>query len=377
VAKHSARFLIAAFAIAALGWTGSRLAAQSPEAVTPIPAPASELPSETASAGITRFSFLAYGDTRSRHDGIYIQPDHLMVVEGMLNAIQRLKDGPDAVKFVLSSGDGVVDGRQPQQWNRSFVDVVAKLTRDGGIPYFMAAGNHDVTSGATLDAPGRAVGLKNFLSLNENLFPREGSPRRLSGYPTYAFGYGNTFFLALDSNIAGDDAQFSWVEQQLEGLDRSRFTNIIVFLHHPVFSSGPHGGAVIEAPSAALRTRYMPLFNAHHVSAIFAGHEHLFEHWVEHYEDSSGKHRMDLIVSGGGGAPPYSYQGEPETRTFNMANQAAMEHLVKPGLNPGDNPYHFLIVHVNGDKLSIEVVGVDWGSTFRPYRSNAAELADR
>jgi hypothetical protein len=32
---------------------------------------------------------------------------------------------------------------------------------------------------------------------------------------------------------------------------------------------------------------------------------------------------------------------------------------------------------VNGDKLSIEVVGVDWGSTFRPYRSNAAELADR
>ena len=86
---------------------------------------------------------------------------------------------------------------------------------------------------------------------------------------------------------------------------------------------------------------------------------------------------MDLIVSGGGGAPPYSYQGEPETRTFNMANQAAMEHLVKPGLNPGDNPYHFLIVHVNGDKLSIEVVGVDWGSTFRPYRSNAAELADR
>ena len=83
MAKHSALFLIAAFAIAALGWTGSRLAAQSPEAVTPIPAPASELPSETASAGITRFSFLAYGDTRSRHDGIYIQPDHLMVVEGM------------------------------------------------------------------------------------------------------------------------------------------------------------------------------------------------------------------------------------------------------------------------------------------------------
>ena len=54
-----------------------------------------------------------------------------------------------------------------------------------------------------------------------------------------------------------------------------------------------------------LRKRYMPLFNAQRVRIVFSGHEHLFEHWVERYTDASGAHRMDLVVSGGGGAPLY------------------------------------------------------------------------
>ena len=312
--------------------------AQIPANVTPIPPPASALPSEQSSAGITRFSFLAYGDARSRHDGIYVQPDHLMVAEGMVNAINRLASGPDPVRFVLFSGDGVVNGREAGQWNTSFLPVVTRLTHDGGVPYFMAAGNHDVTAGLTTDAPGRSVALKNFLDLNAKLMPRDGSPRRLNGYPAYAFGYGNTFVLTFDSNIAADEKQFTWVKSQLEGLDRSRYVNVIVFIHHPVFSSGPHGAISVEPATATLRSKYMPLFNAHHVRAIFSGHEHFFEHWIEHYDDAQGTHRMDLVVTGGAGAPPYGYRGESETRTFNLENHAVMEHLVAPGSDPGDNP---------------------------------------
>ena len=52
--------------------------------------------------------------------------------------------------------------------------------------------------------PQRALGLHNTLTAMSKLIPPEGSPRRLSGYPTYAFGYGNAFFIALDSNIASD-----------------------------------------------------------------------------------------------------------------------------------------------------------------------------
>ncbi len=367
-ARAGAATLLLASAVAVL-------IGQNPETVRPIPAPAAPLPPEADTAGITRFSFLVYGDTRSRHDGVYVQPDHMMVAEGMLDAVKRLASTPYPVRFVLSSGDGVVDGRQVRMWNRSFLDVVSRLTQEGGVSYFMAPGNHDVTSAPAAEAPGRAEGLRNFLALNANFIPAEGTPRRLNGFPTYAFGYGNTFFIALDSNVAADDRQTAWVKAQLEGLDRRRFPNIIVFCHHPVFSSGPHGAIVVEASTAALRSTYMPLFNAHHVAAVFAGHEHLFEHWVERYQDVSGAaHRMDLVVTGGGGAPPYAYMGEPETRTFNVANHATLEHLVKPGPDPGDNPYHFVIVRVDGTSLSLDVIGVDWGRTFKPYRSNTTEL---
>ncbi len=354
-------FLLCCVTVSLLAQT--ELARSLPQAAVPLPA-------ESQSAGIERFSFLAYGDTRSRVDGMSVQPEHLMVVNGMIDSIKRLQSTPFPVRFVLSTGDGVANGRDALQWNRSFLDVVSRLVREGNVSYFMTAGNHDVTTARTADAPERIIGLTNFLAVNNAFIPAEGSPRRLAGYPTYAVGYGNTFFLTLDSNLAADEAQFAWVKGQLEAIDRSRYANIVVFMHHPVFSSGPHGGAIVETATASLRFRYMPLFNAHHVNAVFAGHDHVFEHWIERYEDLAGSHRMDLVVTGGGGAPPYPYVSEPDTRDFSSANQAKLEHLVKPGLNAGDTPYHFVIVRVDGSRLSMEVVGVESGKTFRPYRSS-------
>ena len=124
----------------------------------------------------------------------------------------------------------------------------------------------------------------------------------------------------------------------------------------------------------------MPLFRATHVRAVFSGHEHLFEHWVEHYTDASGVHRMDLVVSGGGGAPIYAYTGESNLQGYLKANEASkvkLDHLVKPGVDRGSNPYHYLIVRVDGKRLNMEVVGVDWGTGFQPYRSNKVSLEDQ
>jgi len=156
-----------------------------------------------------------------------------MVVDSMLATIKSL-DATDApVKFVLQSGDAVVNGGDAKQCNRSFVDLINKLTSGAGVPYFLAPGNHDVTASADLNAAGRLNGLKNYISATDRLIPPDGASRRLAGYPTYAFGYGNTFLVALDSNIAADDVQFNWVKAQIEGLDRGRYTNVIAFFHHP------------------------------------------------------------------------------------------------------------------------------------------------
>lgn len=354
--------------------------AQAVEQVRAIARPRNPVPPEEASAGVTRFSFIVYGDTRGRRDGAQEQYEHSLIVDSMVATINRLENTAFPVRFVLQTGDAVVDGRVARQWNKSFIDLINRITTEGGVSYFLAPGNHDVTGAESLDDPMRQDGLRNYLAAIANLIPPDGAARRLRGYPTYAFGYGNAFFIALDSNIATDDSQFEWVKSQLEGLDRKRYRHVVAFFHHPPFSSGPHGGVLVEPPSAALRSRYIPLFRRHHAALLFSGHEHLFEHWVERYEDKEGhKYRLDHVVTGGGGAPLYSYRGEPDLRQYletNAAEKVTLDHIVKPGMNPGDNPYHFLLLEVDGDRIRLEVIGVDWGRRFQPYRSNKAELLD-
>jgi hypothetical protein len=45
-------------------------------------------------------------------------------------------------------------------------------------------------------------------------------------------------------------------------------------------------------------------------------------------------------------------------------------------LERGLNPYHYVVVEVDGAGLRLEVVGVDWGRDYQPYRSNRANLRD-
>jgi hypothetical protein len=254
--------------------------------VRAITAPKKPLPTEAESASVTRFSFIAYGDTRAaRVAGDETQYEHGLVVDAMLDAVKRLENSPYPIRFVLQSGDAVMIGAEAKRWNDGFVQHISRLTQNGNIPYFFAVGNHDVTGALEVNSPDRKPGLRNTLDAIVNLIPPDGSPRRLNGYPTYSFGYGNSFFIAMDSNIAADETQFKWVKAQLDGLDRKRYTHVIVFFHHPLFSSGPHGGARVEPYALTMRTRYLPLFRKHHVDMTIGGHEHLYEHWVERYEE--------------------------------------------------------------------------------------------
>jgi hypothetical protein len=346
-------------------------APQEQERVKPISPPSTPLPPEAQSRGASRFSFIAYGDTRGRRDGQAIQYEHSLIVDSMIAQIKRLQSTEYPVRFILQSGDAVQRGQEAKQWSVSFVPLINRLTTEANVPYFLVPGNHEGTT--------TPEGLRNYLDAVSALIPQDGSPRRLPGSGTYSFGYGNTFVIALDANIAGDEKQYQWIKNQLEGLDRTRYVNVVVFCHQAPFSSGPHGGAKVEEPTVDLRARYMPLFNAQHVRAVFSGHEHLFEHWVERYTDASGPHRMDLVVSGGGGAPIYGYSGEPDLSDYlktNEQNKVTLQHLVKPSVDRGLNPYHFVVVRVDGEKLDMEVISVDWGSDFQPYRSNKVELRD-
>src|SRR4029077_2749618 len=120
--------------------------AQSAERVNAITPPVAPLPPEAQSGGITKFSFIAYGDTRGRRDGTAIQYDHSMLVDSMLQQIRALKNTEYPIKFVLQSGDAVLDGREVRQWNLSFVPIINRLTTEVGEPYFLVPGNHEATT---------------------------------------------------------------------------------------------------------------------------------------------------------------------------------------------------------------------------------------
>jgi hypothetical protein len=89
---------------------------------------------------------------------------------------------------------------------------------------------------------------------------------------------------------------------------------------------------------------------------------------------------MDDIVTGGGGAPIYSYSGEPDLQAYLAAGSASalrVEHLMKPGPTITDNPHHFVVVQVDSDRLSLEVVGIA-GTTLAPYAGQShILLSDR
>jgi 3',5'-cyclic AMP phosphodiesterase CpdA len=346
----------------------------------PVAPPKHPLPPEARTASQTRFSFIIYGDTRAtsavQNEQPY--PVHDEVIATILATVKARAHTHYPVRFVLQTGDAVFAAASGRMWNASFTPALERLTRGADLPYFLTAGNHDVT-GLPEGNPRRAQALNNTLSAMSRLIPPEGSPRRLNGYLTYAFGYGNVFVLAIDSNVASDALQLAWVTDQLDHLDRRRYPIVVAFMHHPPYSSGPHGFARVEAATLAVRERYMPLFRRHHVRLIAAGHEHFFDQWVEHYEDGGKTYRMDTIVTGGGGAPTYTYRGEPDLRAYltaGAAQQVRVDHVAKPGATIADNPHHFIVITVDGDRLSEEIVA-SGNAPFAPFGGKSTiDLAD-
>ena len=209
------------------------------------------LPSEAASAGVTRFSFIAYGDTRSGGavdvpgDGQIVQVEHSRVVDKMIARVRQGASTPFPVRFALQSGDAVLRGQNAAMWNVSFSPIIERLTR-GGEYAVLLFGRQSRRDGMPAGDPGRALGLHNTLTRNvetDSAGRIAAAAERLSDL---RFGYGNAFFIAFDSNIAGDQLQLAWVADQLEHLDRARYPHVFVFFHHPPFSAGPHGGASAE-----------------------------------------------------------------------------------------------------------------------------------
>ena len=246
-----------------------------------------------------KFTFVIAGDNRPAHKSCPQPPTPGKIFA----AVKALNP---AAAFVLWTGD-TISGKQPdkpdrmQKQYKEFKDIAATA----GVPVFNAPGNHEMDD--ENNAPSDAM---------KELYKKHMA--QIYG----AFNYGNSRFIALDSehdpskdasSAAGkkSDAPGGITEKELKLLDADLGKNtdkahIIIFMHHPVVPYEPQDG-LDPASVKALQAVFAKYKN---VSYVVSGHEHM-------YYNSQGDrtklvdppNRKDpskppyYLVSGGGGAP--------------------------------------------------------------------------
>jgi hypothetical protein len=250
----------------------------------------------TAAAGDTPFSFLVFGDTRTRHDF------HRKVA---------LRMATEKSDFVLHTGDLVANGQSSDDWDR-FFEIEKELLR--GTTFFPTLGNHDRNNG----------------DIFSKYFAFPGGDVR-----HYSFDWGPVHVATVDSNEWGTTAEdraayrremLAWLKEDLR---RNRKALTFVFFHHPLYSA-------VEArkgSASKLAEQFEPILLEAGVTAVFAGHDHNYQHHV-----AKGLHH---IVTGGGGAPLYEVDPIPQI----TLKAAKIENYVR--------------VKVSGTTAKVEAIDLD------------------
>ncbi len=208
----------------------------------------------TPSPWLSRWSFAAYGDTRTHPDR------HREVVAAMAGMHPRL---------VLNSGDLVSNGQVLDDWYQFFpVNGVF----GSNLPLYPAIGNHERNA-----------------DLYYQLLPL---PPGGGDFDTewYTFTYGNCQFFVLDSSRRIAE-QTEWLREVLAQPKPPGVDWRIAMFHAPAFSSGPHGS------SETIQEQWCPLLEDGGVAIAFSGDDHFYER--------SLYGGVQYIVVGTGGAPTY------------------------------------------------------------------------
>jgi 3',5'-cyclic AMP phosphodiesterase CpdA len=165
-------------------------------------------------------------------------------------AAQREKFSFD---FVLMLGDNNYGDGSPESYKKRFEEPFKPLL-DASVRFYAALGNHDV--GEQWNYPLFNMGGHRYYTFE-----------RRSGVLPPLVGDRVRFF-SVDTVTLGSE-QLTWLDRELSG---SRADWKIVFMHHPIYSSGRYAFS-----SALLRRTLEQTLVEHEVDVVFAGHEHLYE----------------------------------------------------------------------------------------------------
>ncbi len=187
-------------------------------------------------------------------------------------------------------------------------------TRESGVPFHLAIGNHGVTKR-----------WDKWHSLH----------REIIKTPLYySFTNENCLFIVLccyteengqtvESKI--DAAQFQWLENELKKATDASF--VFVFVHEPLYPSGPHMGSSLDRYPGDRQRLAEVLKRQAGKTYVFCGHEHRYQKRV-----FDG---LTQIIVGAAGAPSYitppEEGGFPQYLYVTVKNRKLTMAVVKPG----------------------------------------------
>jgi acid phosphatase type 7 len=217
----------------------------------------------TAPFSTTGFTFISYGDNRANSSGPVFALDSESVNQAAILHNQKT--------IVIHVGDFVYTGSQ-NEWQPQFFMPARNILKNNVL--YTAIGNHEYTTSGKIEY--------------QNYF----APPSTGGSGTkfyYSFNYGNAHFISLNTNenyISGT-AQYTWLTNDLDSQAATDAKWIIVFFHHPAYSS--------QRQYLDVRNNFVPLFETKGVNLVIQGDDHFYE---RHYKDG-----IYYLVTGGGGAP--------------------------------------------------------------------------
>jgi predicted phosphodiesterase len=246
---------------------------------------------------LTSIKFAVIGDS-----GRGTPPQHEVAAQ----MIRYREEFPFA--FVIMLGDNIYEGpATAADYARKFEEPYRVLL-DAGVKFFAVLGNHDDP---------RQVHYKPFNMNGERYYTLAPPEDLLAKIAT------RVEFFAIDSTNL-DRPQVRWLDERL-GVSTAEWK--IVFLHHPLYTSGRYRNA-----SRAHRWALEPLFVRHGVDVVFSGHEHI-------YQRSELQSGIQYFVSGGAGS-------------LRLGDGVPASYVAKNY----DDDYHFMLIEVDGDDLHFQAI---------------------
>jgi 3',5'-cyclic AMP phosphodiesterase CpdA len=222
-------------------------------------------------------------------------------------------------EFVLMLGDNLYGEQAPRDFERKFERPYAALLNDG-VKFYAVLGNHD--------------------ELLQRYYPLF----NLRGRRYYSFAPRSSVrMIGLDSTRM-DEEQLRWLDQELTG-PAPQWT--IVFMHHPLYSSGERHG-----PSLRLRGLLESRFNRGAVDVVFGGHEHF-------YERHKGQGGIQYFISGAA--------GQLRKGNIRATDQTACGF---------DQDNSFMLVELTQDALRFEAIARDGSVVDRGVISRDSQEGD-